>query len=116
MTTGGRSVCIACVLLVSIAAPLMVDVRSSDSTSAEPQSIFAVDVPTWFVGDSWTYSTHLHLTMGLNTTDLFGSTTYRVVSLFSARQNGTLYQAYNVTVNGSFTGSEEGTSIRSHLR
>ena len=104
MKAGGRSVCMAVILLLAgiLVPPFLV---SSETGGPSANSMFAVDVPTWYVGDTWTYQTHLRLSMGENYTDLVGSSTYLVTELFQVRQNGTFYEAYNVSVTGSFTGS-----------
>jgi hypothetical protein len=107
MKAGGRLACLSiCVLLVGLMLPS--SPVQSDRGIAQPDSIFQVDVPTWHVGDTWTYSTHIHLRMGENYTDLYGSVNFLVTGLFSVRQNGTYHEAYNVSLSGAFTGNGGG--------
>ena len=107
MKAGGRLACLSiCLLLVGLMMPS--SPVQSNREDAQPDSIFQVDVPTWYVGDTWAYNTHIYLRMGENYTDLYGSVSFRVTGLFSVRQNGTYHEAYNVSLTGSFTGDGEG--------
>ncbi len=109
MPSAARTMFIVSFLLTANVILVAEKAHSGDAPNGEPQSIFACDVPTWMVGDTWNYETHLHLVMGLNVTNLMGSSTYQVTDIFAERQNGTLYEMYNVTVNGTFTGNGYGT-------
>ncbi len=107
MKAGGRLACLSiCLLLAGLMVPS--GPVQSNREDAQPDSIFQVDVPTWYVGDAWNYSAHIHLRMGENYTDLYGSVGFFVTGLFSVRQNGTYHEAYNVSLTGRFTGDGGG--------
>ena len=107
MKPGGQLACLSVCLLLAVlltqSGPVL-----SDRDRAQPGTIFQVDVPTWYVGDKWTYNTHIYLRMGENYTNLIGSVDFLVTGLFSVRQNGTYHEAYNVSLAGSFTGDGGG--------
>lgn len=105
MTPGGRTAGLVVLWLILGTVAVPGNVQSDFGNPPEPRSTFAVDVPTWFAGDTWTYSAHLYVRMGQNVTNLVGSITFLVSSFIEERQNGTLYEAYNVTLTGSLTGT-----------
>jgi hypothetical protein len=107
MKAGGRLACLSiCLLLVGLMLPS--SPVQSEREHMQPDSIFQVDVPTWYVGDTWAYNTHIYLRMGENYTNLRGSVSFRVMGLLSVRQNGTYHEAYNVSLTGSLTGDGGG--------
>ena len=65
-----------------------------------------IDVPSWQVGDTWTYyvKTYSNTTASTDFVSLWSNITCTVSKIDNYNKNGTLYLAYNITLTGNVLG------------
>ena len=66
----------------------------------DPLGTISPDVPTWLVGDSWTFETHAVTRDGPNWTSAWNNLTFTVSSRMQALQDGVYLYLYNSSTAG----------------
>ncbi len=69
-----------------------------------PLALASADVPTWLVGDTWTYSSVVLTRNGTDWTDIRGNLTFTVRQRFEALHEGSFLHLYNASTAGDLYG------------
>ena len=95
---------IAAVLVLSVVLPLAAAAAGEGTPDPRPAALTSADVPTWLVGDSWRFFTHVATRDGANWTDTRTNLTVTVAARIQALQDGAWLYLYNATTAGDLQG------------
>ncbi len=110
-----KNVLIVTICTLILVAPLVTGTfgtsyHENELLEDKPMELEEVDVPTWSIGDSWTYEHYIwqNMTGSDDYTYLEGEMTYTVSEIDNFDYRGETYFAYNMTITGEITdGSAE---------
>ena len=85
------------IVLLAIAASALVAVPASRIGPPGPTVAASSDLPTWILGDAWTFETHVVTRDGPNTTSAWNNLTFTVTDRMEAVQDGAYLYLYNST-------------------
>ena len=95
--------------VVFLAVPLLLLIPMSAPPAPSPLALTSADIPTWLVGDAWTFATHAVTRDGPNSTDAWNNLTFTVIARIEAMQDGAYRYLYNSTTLGNL--SATGTAV-----
>src|SRR5436309_5875102 len=95
--------------VVFLSVPLLLLIPMSAPPAPGPRALTSTGLPTWLVGDSWTFETHAVTRDGPNSTDAWNNLTFTVISRIEAMQDGAYRYLYNSTTAGNL--SATGTAV-----
>lgn len=99
-----KAVLLAFIVMLAYSGTVVQSGSDDDHILAGPQA----EVPTWQIGDWWDYE----LGGGVDAMGMMmsaaGNIRFDVTEIMTQNIGGTIYQLYNVSISGSFTGSGSG--------
>ena len=90
----------AVLIVFSLALPLALLLPTAAPPAPRPRALTSSDLPTWLVGDTWTFATHVVTRNGPNWTSAWNNLTFLVTQRFEAIQDGTFRYLYNSSTTG----------------
>ncbi len=97
----------AVLIVFSIVIPLAAIASGSVPPAPRPLALTFVDLPTWLVGDTWTFETHVVARNGPNWTNAWNNLTFTVSARFEAMQDGAYLYLYNSSTAGNLSAEGE---------
>ncbi len=88
------------VLTVLLASSLGFALTAGGPPTPSPLQLTSTDVPTWLIGDSWAFATHVVTRDGANWTSLYTNLTFTVTERIEAVQDGAYLYVYNASTAG----------------